>query len=135
MKGIILYKCGRNINRVYRLCYVYGIENLYLLDCSDCSIGNTFSASGKVNVHILRDLNEISGSVYALEKTGNYTLNELPKCDYLIVGGENVTIRKKMCDKIIKINTENDLCLTVDQALAIALNTERMMRTECKEIK
>lgn len=56
MKGVILFKGGQNINRVYRLCYIYGIKDLYLVQCKPPQIGNVFSAKGKVAVHILDEM-------------------------------------------------------------------------------
>lgn len=121
MKGIILIGCRGNINRVYRLCYIFGIPNLYLKNCKEAKIGNVFSAKGNVNVRFIDNLHGFE-NVVALEKNrGARISEEIGKYDYIAVGGENVTLRKKCFDNFIHIPIVNSLCLTTDQALAAAL--------------
>lgn len=121
LKGVILYKCKRNINRVYRLCYTFGVAKLYLLDCEKPEIGNVFSARGKVEIICIESLCEINGEICAMEVNGKAPKDNLKKCDYLLIGGENTTITNKMCQSRYWIKTKNNLCLTVDEALAIGL--------------
>lgn len=122
MKGVILFKGGQNINRVYRLCYIYGIKDLYLVQCKPPQIGNVFSAKGKVAVHILDEMPRFE-NMAALEKGKGKPLGkEISQYDYLVVGGESVTLSSRICDNIYHIKTAADLCLTVDEALAIGLD-------------
>lgn len=121
MKGVILYKCGRNINRVYRLCYIYGIRDLYLVKCKIPEIGNVFSAKGRVNVHILDEMPAFE-KIAALEKEKGVPIStDIGANDYIVVGGENVTLNSKICNTFFHIKTKNSLCFTVDEALAIGL--------------
>lgn len=122
MNGVIAYKIGRNINRVYRLCHTYGIENLYLVGCDSPKIGNVFSAKGNVTLHIIDNM-EGMRNIAALEKgKGVPVCEEIKEFDYLLVGGENVTLKNDMADKFFHIKTKNSLCLTVDEALAVGLH-------------
>ena len=122
LKGVILYKCGQNINRAYRLCYTFGVSDLYLIGCNNPKVGNVYSAKDHVTVHIIDDTGGM-GKIAALEKgTGAPISEEIKEFDYLLVGGENVTLRNKMADKFFHIKTDNPLCLTVDQALAVGLH-------------
>ncbi len=121
LKGVVLYKCKRNINRAYRLCYTFGVKKLYLLDCEKPEIGNVFSAKGKVEIICIKSLSEIDGKICAMEIKGKTPKENLKRCNYLLIGGENVTITNKMCKDRYGIKTKNNLCLTVDEALAIGL--------------
>ncbi len=122
MIGVIVYKCGRNINRVYRLCHIYGIQNLFLVGCDSPKIGNVFSAKGTVAIHIIDNLNGMR-NIAALEKgKGVPICDKISEFDYLLVGGENVMLKNDMADGFFHIKTENTLCLTVDEALAIGLH-------------
>lgn len=125
-KGIILYKCKRNINRCIRLCYTFGVPELYLLNCNvPDKFGNLFSAKDKVKIIEINDLTNFDGNVIALEKGGKEPIEKLKQYDYLLLGGENQTITHKMCKNRIEISTVNDLCLTVDEALAVGLYAKK----------
>lgn len=120
MKGIILYKCGRNLNRCIRTCYSFGIPELLLLNCKESYIkGNVFSADGNVAVKSICSLDDVSGKIVGLEIGANDNIDAVKSADYLLIGGENVSISKKMCDDMTCIKTKNNLCLTVEAALAI----------------
>lgn len=121
MKGVILFKCGQNINRAYRLCYIFGVQNLYLVDCKNPKIGNVFSAKGNVNVHFVDKIPQFE-KMAALEKGKGMAISRnIRKYDYLIVGGENITLQNEICNTFFHIPTKNNLCLTVDEALAIGM--------------
>lgn len=125
IKGVILYRLNQNsnLNRVYRVCYIFGIQRLYLCDCAADKIGNVFSAAGKVEIIRIKSIDDISGNIVAFEKNGDININEIKDldCDYLLFGGENETITRKICEKRIRIDTPNRLCLTADEALSIGL--------------
>lgn len=125
IKGVILYQLNHsgNLNRIYRVCYIFGIKRLYLWNCNADKIGNVFSASGKVEIIRIKSLEEISGNIVAFEKNGKIQIDEIKNLDFdfLLFGGENSTITNKICDKRIKIETPNNLCLTADEALSIGL--------------
>lgn len=120
MKGVILYKCGRNLNRCIRTCYTFGISELLLLDCKESYIkDNLFSASGNVVIKSIQSLDDVDGKIVGLEVGANDNIDAVKSADYLLIGGENVSISKKMCDDMTCIKTQNNLCLTVESALAI----------------
>ncbi len=122
MNGVILYKCGQNINRAYRLCYTFGVHDLFLLDCDTAKTGNVFSAKDKVTIHHVDSLDGFF-KVAALEKGKGVPIDAtIADYDYILVGGENVTLTNKMASKFYHIDTQNSLCLTVDEALAIGLH-------------
>lgn len=122
MKGVILYKCGRNLNRVIRTCYTFGVYELLLLECDKSYIkGNCYSANGKVNVREITSIADVQGKIVGLETKQNDNIEIIKNADYLLVGGENVSIKKDMCNEITCIKTVNNLCLTVEAATAIDL--------------
>lgn len=124
-KGVILYRCNRNIARCYRLCYTFGVKTLYLWDCThEIKWGNLFSAKGNVNVVRIGSANEIPEDTVILEKWGDEPINGC-FMDYenILIGGENVTIPKALHERFLSMHipTVNSLCLTTDEALAVGL--------------
>jgi len=125
IKGVILIGVGRNLNRAIRTCYSFGIYDIYCYQCNGKVTGSIFSAEGKVRVHKIDDLNSFTRSaVLALELME--TLPILQRVDtheieYIALGGESVTLRKKDWPLMARIKTDNNLCLTTEAALAIAL--------------
>lgn len=122
-ESVILYRLGnpKNFNRIYRLCYSFGVRTIYLYETPLMSPGQVFSAAGKVQVVPITSIDEVPGKVVALETTGKTIAMELTHADAIMIGGENVSISRKLCQDRVRIETENGLCLTADQALAIGL--------------
>ena len=123
--GVILIGVGRNLNRAIRTCYVYGVYEVYCLNCSGEITGNLYSARDRVRVHQINSLKSFDlNRVLALER-----LKSLPTIDdisfeglrYLAVGGESTTLRFREFPRMARIPTYNDLCLTTEGALAIGL--------------
>lgn len=121
--SVILYRLGnpKNFNRIYRLCYSFGVRTIYLYDTPLMSPGRVFSAAGRVRVETITSIDEVPGKVVALETTGKASAVELTHADVIMIGGENVSISGKLCRDRVRIETVNGLCLTADQALAIGL--------------
>lgn len=121
--SVILYRLGnpKNFNRIYRLCYSFGVRTIYLYDTPLMSPGRVFSAAGKVQVETITSIDEVPGKVVALETTGKSSAVKLTHADAIMIGGENVSISGKLCRDRVRIETVNGLCLTADQALAIGL--------------
>lgn len=122
-ESVILYRLRntKNFNRIYRLCYSFGVRTIYLYETPFMSPGQVFSAAGKVRVETIASLDEVPGKVVALETTGKTSATELTHADAIMIGGENVSISQKLCRDRVRIETANGLCLTADQALAIGL--------------
>jgi len=124
IKGIILVGVGRNLNRAVRICYSFGVYDVYCLNCFGQVKGNLFSASGRVKLHNIKNIKDITGSILGLEVTKSLpALQDYPVQDieYLAVGGESVTLRQSDFPRMARIPTKNSLCLTTEAALAIAL--------------
>jgi len=125
IEGVILVSVGRNLNRAVRTCYSFGVNDIYCLQCSGQVKGNLFSATGQVRLHVIDSLDnfcrdnilglEVAQSLPALQ---SYPMREIK---YLAVGGESVTLKKGDFPAMVRIPTKNDLCLTTEAALAIAL--------------
>jgi len=124
IKGVILIGVGRNLNRAVRTCYSFGVYDVYCLNCPGEVSGNLFNAKN-VRVHRIDSLGVFpTDSILALEVTKS--LPPLQAVDtggirYLAIGGETVTIRQKDFPRMARIPTANNLCLTTEAALAIAL--------------
>jgi hypothetical protein len=127
IEGVIAIEVGRNLNRVIRTCYSFGVLDLYCLGCDMKQVnGNLFSASEKVRMHEIKDL-------CGFDKTEIIALEVLPSLPdircvsadsarFIAVGGESTTLRKKDFPRMARIPTKNKLCLTSEAALAIALH-------------
>ena len=128
LKGLIIVGLNRqsNLNRLYRVCYTFGVKNLYLINSKvDISnMGNVFSAKDNVNIIHLKSIDDIqSEKMIALEVNAETDLKKVEKdIEYIILGGENVTLKSDICKKRYRIDGFNPLCLTVDEAACIALH-------------
>ena len=125
MKGIILVGVGRNLNRAIRTAYSFGVCDIYCLNCTGKVEGNLFSAAGKVRIHEIKSLAEIgSKNILGLEVTKSLPPIETfgdDDIDHIAIGGESVTLRQADFPKMARIPTINNLCLTTEAALALAL--------------
>ena len=125
IKGVILIGVGRNLNRAIRTCYSFGVYNVYCYQCAGLVKGGLFSAEGRVQIHHMDDLSAFDcTAVLGLEITTTLPLLQnisLRGIEYLAIGGESVTLRQRDWPIMAQIATENDLCLTTEAALAIAL--------------
>lgn len=125
IKGLILAGVGKNMNRAIRTCYSFGVYDIYCLKCKGFLKGSLFSAKDKVRLHAIDSLEQFDpAKILALELTN--TLPSIRKIDtssieYIAIGGEAITLRKKDFPVMARIPTKNKLCLTVEAALAIAL--------------
>ena len=132
---VILYNVRRNLNRVYRLCYSFGVEKILVVNkiLSDSSIrGNLFSAKGQIKVQYLNSMPPLETTV-ALE---NYHKNPIENIswhgiEYILIGGETLGLPRSIAPAIkATIKTPNNLCLTVDSSLSIALHEWRKHNVE-----
>jgi tRNA(Leu) C34 or U34 (ribose-2'-O)-methylase TrmL len=123
--NIVLYNVRRNLNRVYRTCYSFGIYDIYLIDCNLFKKGNLFSAKNKVKTYILNNINEVNmNKTIALENYYSLSIQNIDWKDInnILIGGESKGLPKKIKPKIKAcIKTKNIFCLTVEAALAIIL--------------
>lgn len=123
-KGVILIGVGRNLNRAVRTCYSFGVYDIYCLNCPGQVKGNLFSARG-ARLHRIESLAGFDReSILALE-----VIKSLPvlaainshSIEYLAVGGETTTLRRRDFPRMARIPTGDNLCLTTEAALAIGL--------------
>lgn len=127
---VYLYNVGRNLNRAYRTCFSFGIEELILIGKSaDPSIawelkGNLFSAKDKVKINKADFLPSENG-ILAMEtfyKLPIFNFAEWNKVEGILIGGETIGIPKNYNSQFkATIPTINNYCLTVESALAITL--------------
>lgn len=121
--SVYCYKVGNNLNRVYRTCEAFGVQNLYLVECDAQLSGNLFRAKNRVNIHTATIPDRLG--LLALETYYNtpvYALNLL-SISSVIIGGETVGLPKKIqaeyCATIPQFGLISGL--TVEAALAIVL--------------
>lgn len=118
--NVLLVGVGRNLNRAIRTCYTFGVEKLYLIDCEKSYVKNgLFSAKNKIELIHINSIEGL-GEIVAFEVNGKSPFSELKNADCIAIGGENIMLSKQF-DKRIRIDTPNNLCLTTEAALAIAL--------------
>lgn len=119
-----LYRVGRNLNRCYRTCEAFGIEQICLVECPPVSVGNVFAARGRVIVSERVVLPEALG-VLALETHYVERLRDVEWCTVrsIVLGGESSGLpRRVRADQTARIPTVGRVSgLTVEAALAIAL--------------
>lgn len=125
MNGVVLIGVGRNLNRAIRTAYSFGVYDIYCLNCTGQVKGSLFSAAEKVRIHEIESLSELdSNNILGLEVTRKLPdINEYTgqQIDYVAIGGESISLRRANFLKMARISTMNDLCLTTEAALAIAL--------------
>jgi tRNA(Leu) C34 or U34 (ribose-2'-O)-methylase TrmL len=122
---IYLYNVNRNLNRVYRTCYSFGIEEIFIIsDNKNYKLkGNLFTAKDKVQIKTISFPNNLK-NIVAFE---NYYEKSIYNFDWkniegIIIGGETCGLPKKInCNNKLKIPTINSFCLTVEASLSIIL--------------
>lgn len=121
--NVLLYRVGRNLNRVYRTAEAFGVEKLFLLDCAGELRGNLFRALNRIQIEHVTTFPVTS--VLALE---TYYVSSIYTVDWssintIIVGGETSGLPR---GQRFEYEAKIPLCgavsgLTVEAALAIAL--------------
>src|SRR5690554_1892973 len=94
IEGVVLVGVGRNLNRVIRTCYSFGVYDVFCVNCTGQISGNLFAAKAVI---VRQGMPEVE-NMLALEATKSLLPigNVPPKTvKYLVVGGENVTLRSK----------------------------------------
>lgn len=122
---IYLYNVNRNLNRVYRTCYSFGIKEIFIIsDIKNYELkGNLFVAKDKVQIKIVPFPDNLN-NIAAFE---NYYKESIYKFDWknidgIIIGGETIGLPKRIvCENKLKIPTTDNFCLTVEAALSIIL--------------
>lgn len=125
---VVLYKVNRNLNRSIRTCYSFGIKDLFLVDCGNLDYGNLFAAKSQVKLHRIKLLPDFG--YCALENFYSASIYDInwDSIEAILIGGESDSLKKKELKNLrhqpvmAKIPTKNDLCLTVEASLAIALS-------------
>lgn len=124
---VLLYNVGRNLNRVCRTCFAFGVKELVLIGYSDsCSWevrGNLYSAKDKINIIKLEELPNLQ-AILALENYYSIPIQKVnwSKIEGILIGNETTGLPHNLnyCQKAY-IETVGRKCLTVEAALAIAL--------------
>lgn len=122
---VLLYKVGRNLNRVYRTCEAFGVPEIELLDCNAKLSGNLFRAAGRVRVRNIDDWPPPSGML-ALETcypNSIYTV-DWRWVSMIVIGGETqgLPTRSLVAEQKVYIPMIGRVSgLTVEAALAIVL--------------
>jgi len=133
---VILYNVGRNLNRAYRTCFSFGVDELVMVgNSADRSIkwklkGNLYAAKDQVEVLPVDELPDLSRTV-ALENYYELPIEDINwgLVDSILIGSESKGLPRKI-NPLYKatIPTINQFCLTVEAALAIGLNEWRRQR-------
>lgn len=120
---VLLYRCDRNLNRVYRTMATAGAGHLDLIDCPGEVRGRLYSAEGKVEVSRLSGPGDLSRTLI-LETDGRVPL---PFIDWsgverIAVGGENVSIPTGWAGYArCALPSKGSLCYTTEAAVSMAL--------------
>lgn len=122
---VFLYRVGRNLNRAIRTCYSMGVREVCLVGCDDAQVGRLYSASAQI-VTRYEDLPSGDG-VLALD-IGDYPPIESVQWDGIhsvVIGSETYGVPQDLPSQRTTIRTSYSLELTVEAALAIALQEWR----------
>lgn len=118
---VVLYKVGRNLNRVYRTVEAFGIPELQLIECSGEVRGNLYAAKNKIK--IIKN-ESMPKNIIAFETNGKKEITEIDfeNISSILIGGETVGIPTWFQGEIYKIPQIGNISgLTVEAALAIIL--------------
>lgn len=123
--NIVFHHIGRNINRVMRLCYSFGIYQIYIIGDKYKTYHkkNLFSANGKVNI-VNIDNSFLNENFVAFENhysNSFFSFNNWEDISGIVIGGESCSVPKLNYKYKIKIPTVNSLCLTIESCLSIIL--------------
>ena len=122
---VYLYRVGRNLNRAYRTCEAFGVQDLKLVDCDAKLAGHLYGAAGRVRVAEAAFL-EDAGTL-ALETWAGPPLSAIDwhAVSSVLIGGETAGLPRGMFRRAQftgRIPTVGHVSgLTVEAALAIAL--------------
>ena len=120
---VVLYRCGRNLNRAYRTCEAFGVPRLSLVDCDARLSGPLFKASGRVSMEAVEHLPEGTG-VVALETWAKPSIHDIDwsAVHTLVLGGESHDLPRRLDVQWARIPMLGQVSgLTVEGALAVAL--------------
>lgn len=124
---VTLVNVGRNLNRIYRTAYSFGVERIELCRCSGKLEGATYSATGRVNMREV-DGYEPAGTLL-VETSGDVAIEDVDWSGVrrIVIGGEQTTLaRSEGVFGVARIETEQRFCLTAEAACAIALHQRRI---------
>ena len=120
---VMLYRVGRNLNRAYRTCEAFGVDELELLECDAKIVGNLFRAKDRVMVSVVESF-PLPNGLLALE-TSYLTLLSMvdwTRVDTILLGGESYGLPCIRAEQKAHIETVGLISgLTVEATLAIAL--------------
>lgn len=122
---VLLYQVGRNLNRAYRTCEAFGVDELLLFECQKAFLGgNLFKAAGRVMLTEISRFPQADG-LLALE---TYYGDSISVVDWgsihtLVIGGETYGLPRSLeaAQKAHIPTVGQTSGLTVEAALAIAL--------------
>ncbi len=122
---VLLYQVGQNLNRAYRTCEAFGIQELLLMDCKDKYLaGNLFAAKGRVEMRTIEEwpTNMLILETWAKRPINSLTAAEWAGVDHIVIGGESRGLPRKLPGMHCTIPMHGMISgLTVEAALAIAL--------------
>lgn len=127
---VVLHRVGRNLNRAYRTCEAFGVEDMILHRCDGHVAGNLFKAAGRVRVSVASELPRGAG-VLCLETGAGIPIRavEWDRVHTIVVGGETSGLPRRQDAQWCCIAMVGNVSgLTVEAALAIALHE---WRREC----
>ena len=122
MIGVALYRVGRNLNRAYRTCEAFGVEEMRLIRCTGVLTGHLYGASGRVHMREVGDFPACGG--LALETWGDTPLRAVDwaNVEWIVIGGETSGLPRGIAMPSARIDMQGNVSgLTVEAALAIAL--------------
>lgn len=121
--NVLLWRVGRNLNRAYRTCAAFGVNQLFLLECAGDLRGNLYSARGQVTLLRIDEWPDLSKAI-ALETWATQSVEaiEWDGIGLLVLGGESATLPRRIAARdTARIATPSGLCLTTEAALAVGL--------------
>lgn len=129
---IILYRVGRNLNRVVRTTAAFGVPRLTLIACDDSKLGgNLYGAKGRVTIDHAAGLEVVEPRVTIALETGSTRRVETVAWDgvsTLLLGGETSGLPRtlNLSYATIGMAPTGVSGLTVEAALAVALHQWRI---------
>lgn len=121
---IVLYRVGRNLNRVYRTAEAFGVDTIQLLDCDAVLSGMLFKAKNRVNLERIDTWPSPKG-LLALETFYTTPLWEVKweRVNAILIGGERRGLPRGIrAEQKAVIPMYGEISgLTVEAAVAIAL--------------
>jgi len=120
---LLLYKVGRNLNRIYRTAEAFEIKKLRLYECKESYLnGNLYRAKNRVEIEIITNWPE---NLLALE---TYYPDPISKIDWkniqvIAIGGETYGLPKNIpANQKATIPMQGQISgLTIEATIAIVL--------------